>query len=103
MDVAISRSIACKPSGDIVAREIQGVIVILPLVSGIGDLEDELFTMNDTGKAIWQKLDGQRTLDDVIDELSAEYDAPEAEIQSDVIGLVEELMKRKMVVPIDQT
>lgn len=57
MDVAISCSTAFKPSGDVVAREIQSVIVILPLASGIGDLEDELFTMNDTGKAIWQRLD----------------------------------------------
>jgi len=41
-----------KPSGDVVAREIEGEIVIAPLVTGIGDMEDELFTLNDAGKAI---------------------------------------------------
>jgi len=29
------------------------------LVAGSGDREDELFTMNDTGKTIWDQLDGQ--------------------------------------------
>ena len=41
-----------SPSEDIVAREIEGELIIVPLVAGIGDMEDELFTMNDTGKAI---------------------------------------------------
>jgi hypothetical protein len=99
MSVGISRSAAYGKSDDVVAREIQGVIVIVPLVSGIGDMEDELFTLNDTGKAIWEKLDGRRTLDVVIQELSREYDGPASEIQTDVLGLVEELVKRKMVVP----
>ena len=52
-----------KPSGDVVAREIEGEIVIAPLVSGIGDMEDELFTLNDTGKAIWDKRNGRRRLE----------------------------------------
>ena len=42
------------PSEDIVAREIEGEIIIVPLVAGIGDMEDELYTLNDTGKAIMQ-------------------------------------------------
>jgi len=40
------------PSEDIVAREIEGEIVIIPLVSGIGDMEDELYTLNETARAI---------------------------------------------------
>ena len=55
-----------KPSDDVVAREIEGDLSIVPLVAGSGDVEDELFTLNDTGKAIWDKLDGQRSLADVV-------------------------------------
>ena len=51
------------PSGDVVAREIEGEIIIVPLVAGSGDMEDELFTLNDAGKAIWDQLDGRRSLD----------------------------------------
>ncbi|MCX6571628.1 MAG: PqqD family protein [Candidatus Aminicenantes bacterium] len=78
------------PSEDIVVREIEGEVVIVPLVSGIGDMEDELFTLNETGRDIWNKIDGSRTVAAVVRELAEEYDAP--------AGLLEELLVRKMVV-----
>jgi len=86
------------PSGDVVVREIEGELVIVPLVSGIGDIEDELLTLNETGKDVWTRLDGSKTLNTIIQELSGEYDAPAGEIQKDVLGLVTELVKRKMLV-----
>lgn len=86
------------PSDDIVAREIEGELIIVPLVSGIGDLDDELFTLNETGKAIWEQLDGKTNLSTVIARLSQDYDAPIGQIESDVLGLVEELVRRRMLV-----
>ena len=50
------------PSDDVVAREIEGELIIVPLVAGIGDMEDELFTLNETGKAVWKRLDGKENL-----------------------------------------
>lgn len=86
------------PSEDIVAREIEGELIIVPLVSGIGDLDDELFTLNDTGRAIWKQLDGTKTLQQVIDTLIEEYEAPAATINRDVLGLTEELLRRRMLI-----
>ncbi len=86
------------PSGEIVAREIEGEIIIVPLTSGIGDMEDELYTLNETARAIWRKLDGARSLREAAAELAAEFGAPIETIEQDVVGLVEELASRKMVV-----
>ena len=88
------------PSEDVVAREIEGELIIVPLVAGIGDMEDELFTMNETGKAIWDRLDGKKKLKDVLGELFAEFEAPAGEIEKDVIGLVDELVRRRILVEI---
>lgn len=88
------------PSDDIVAREIEGELIIVPLVAGIGDLEDELFTLNDTGKAIWDLLDGKRNLGDVTAELSEDYESTPGAIERDVLGLVEELVRRRMLVEV---
>jgi len=87
-----------RPSEDIVAREIEGELIIVPLVSGIGDLEDELYTLNETAKAIWDRLDGATSLRAVVAALAEEYDAPPEEIARDVCGLVGELLRRRMVV-----
>ena len=86
-----------NPSEKIVAREIEGEFIIVPLVAGIGDMDDEIFSLNETGKAIWSKLDGQNSLKAVIDSLSNEFDVPKKEIQQDVVGLINELVKRQML------
>jgi coenzyme PQQ biosynthesis protein PqqD len=88
------------PSEDIVAREIEGEIIIIPLVSGIADVDDELFTLNPSAKAIWNRLDGKATLRDIVVSLTEEYQAGAGEIEKDVLGLVEELAKRKMLVEV---
>lgn len=88
----------CVPSEDVVAREIEGDLILVPLVAGIGDTDDELYTLNETGKAIWSRLDGQRTLGAVVEELAAEFSATPGEIEKEVRGLVSELVRRKMVV-----
>ncbi len=85
------------PSDDVVAREIEGDLIIVPLTAGIGDAEDELYTLNKTGKAIWSRLDGARSLRQIASELADEYAAPPAEIEHDVAGLVSELVRRKML------
>jgi hypothetical protein len=87
-----------QPSEDVVAREIEGELIIVPLVAGIGDMEDELYTLNDTGKAIWDRLDGRSTLRALAAVLAEEYDAPLAEIEQDVLGLVRELLDRGILV-----
>jgi hypothetical protein len=98
VDTTVTLQSICAPSEDIVAREIEGELIIVPLVAGIGDAEDELYTLNPTGQAIWEKLDGARTLGQIADELTNEYDAPRADIEYDVLGMISELARRKMVI-----
>jgi hypothetical protein len=101
MDITVHRDGIYKVSEDVVARDIEGEIIIVPLIAGIGDLEDDLFTLNDTGKAIWDKLDGRRSLHEVISELSAGYQAAEGQIERDVLGLVQELVQRRILVAVE--
>jgi len=91
METKVDRDGAYAPSGDVVAREIEGELIIVPVTAGIGDADDELYTLNETGKDVWNRLDGRRSLNEIILELAAEYDAEEGVIAGDVVGLVEEL------------
>ena len=100
MRVRVDLGAIYLPSEDIVVREIEGELIIVPLVSGIGDMEDELFTLNETGRAIWEKMDGRKTLEDIVGDLTSEYEASPGEIERDVIGLAEELLKRRIIVAV---
>jgi hypothetical protein len=89
---------AYTPSEDVVARKIEGELIIVPLTSGIGDMDEEIYTLNETGKAIWEKLDSHRSLREVIEALKVEFNGDPEEIEGDVLGLMGELLKRRMVV-----
>jgi hypothetical protein len=86
-----------QPSDDVVAREIEGEIILVPLVSGMGDLEDELFTLNATGMAVWKLLDGKRSVKTVAALLAKKYKARPSVVEQDVAGLVTELAQRRML------
>jgi hypothetical protein len=85
-------------SSDVVTREIDGALIIVPLTSGVGDMEDDLFSMNETGTEIWNMLDGKKTVQEVVEALARQYRAEPAEIEQDVAGIVTELLKRRMLV-----
>ena len=96
MDNDVSLQKVYIPSEDIVAREIEGEVIIVPLVSGIGDMEDELYTLNETGQAIWKHLDVTRHLAEVAKELAEEFEGED--ITRDVLGFVGELVRRRILV-----
>ena len=97
MSPPLTLSTICASSDDIVGREIEGEIVIVPLVAGIGDADDELYTLNDTGRAIWQRLDGKRTLREVAASLLEEFAASEAELEADVLSFADEMARRSIL------
>jgi Coenzyme PQQ synthesis protein D (PqqD) len=94
METGVTLDTICASSDDVVAREIEGEIIIVPLVAGIGDDDDELYTLNESAHAIWRKLDGQRTLRDVAAVLAQEFGAPQAELEADVLGFAAEMARR---------
>jgi hypothetical protein len=98
MEIQMTMDAICTPSEDVVARMIEDELVIAPLVAGIGDMDDELYTMNETGKAIWSRLDGEKSLRTLAAELATEFSAPPGKIEKDLLGLMTELVRRKMVV-----
>jgi hypothetical protein len=103
MTKSIGTDIIFAHSNDVVAREIDGMLIIVPLTSGVGDMEDDLFSMNETGTAIWNMLDGRKTMKEIIAGLKKEYVAGPDEIARDIIGIVDELLKRRMIVEATST
>ncbi len=91
---------AYAPSEDIVARVIEGELILVPLVAGVGGEEDELLSFNETGRSVWQLLDGRRDLRSIASELAARYDAAPELVERDVLGLAGELLRRRMIVEV---
>ncbi len=58
----------------------------------------ETKVLNDVGTAIWNLLDGDRSVRDIVDEVKEIFsDAPEAEVCGDVVEFLRELEVREML------
>ena len=85
-------------STDVIFREIEGEFIILPFHSGVGNIEDDMYSLNNTGKDVWKRLNGKKTLGDIIKEISLEYNAPYKQIKEDVVSLMLNLLEKKIII-----
>ena len=55
-----------------VLRDVAGSCVVVPTGADINF--NGMISLNDTGKTLWQRLEAEATIDDLVDALTAEYD-----------------------------
>ena len=72
-------------SNDIIAKKIENEYIIVPLNSGVGDLDSEIYSLNQSGSILWEELDGKQTLNEIISKFVKKYDAPPKKILKDVM------------------
>ena len=68
---------------DIIAADMDGEVVMMDIVSG------KYYNLGRTGGAIWNLLESPKTLDELVDALTAEYDVDRATCKAQA----EEFMK----------
>jgi PqqD family protein of HPr-rel-A system len=70
---------------------VDGEAVVYDPVAG------EVHHLNATATVVWQCCDGRGTVDGLIDDLARTYDAPRAQVASDVGALLDELASRHLL------
>jgi hypothetical protein len=81
---------------NIVFRNIVGEAILVPVRKNLGDLES-IYALNETAARAWELLDGQRTLADIRDQITAEYEATPEEVGQDLLELFDQLVAIKAV------
>ena len=76
---------------DAVFRELDGEAVILDLETGL------YFGLNEVGARIWQLIDAHGDLRQVFEILRKEFDVADAQLQHDLVTLVEQLREKGLV------
>ena len=57
---------------NLMARNIAGETLIVPIRNSIGDL-NSIYTLNEVGARVWQLIDGQRSVNQIAAAISTEY------------------------------
>ena len=72
---------------DCVTREIAGETIIVPIKSRVGDL-DSIFTLNEVGTMIWQLIDGQRSIGQIVQAVRQTYAVEPEEATKDTFDFL---------------
>ncbi len=79
-------------STSIVTRKTGNEYVLVPITNNIADM-NSVYTLNETGAFIWEKIDGKRDLEEIITALINEYDIDHNSAESDVFSFIENMSK----------
>jgi hypothetical protein len=90
-EVADLQSVISK-SPSVVTRKTGNEVVIVPVVNDIADM-NSVYTLNETGAFIWELIDGKRTIQDLADALTSEYDTDRETANSDINSFIDEMKK----------
>ena len=76
---------------DIVFREIAGEFILVPIHHQASEA-DSIYVLNETGTRIWELVDGKRTLADIAEIITAEFDADDKTVSDDLLEYVAEMV-----------
>ena len=80
----------------LVTRDLAGEKIIVPVRGKVGDLNN-IYTLNTVANDIWNLLDGQRTVAQIVSRLEEEYDIDSATLVNDVSRTLDELSGEGLV------
>ena len=78
-------------SPDTVSRRLGDTAVLIRLTT------NRIYELNATGARLWDLLQTQQTLDEVVESLSAEFEGPREAIRADVEDLLRQLTAEGLV------
>lgn len=86
-----------RRSESVVSRKIGDDTVIVPVRAGVANLE-AVFTLNAVATTIWNRIDGQATLEELARVVTDEFDVSAASAAADVAEFVGLLSEKGLVV-----
>ncbi len=81
----------------IVARQIAGEMILVPIRQNVGDLES-IYMLNETARFAWQLFDGSHTLSEIRDQVTQEFNVEAATAGHDLLELIDDLQRVGAVV-----
>lgn len=85
-----------KRSSQVVTREMEGEMIVLPLYRSSKDLNC-IYTLNETATAVWELINDKRTIAQIKEEMLKTYDVSEEKVTKQLDGLIKDLKSIKAI------
>jgi hypothetical protein len=76
---------------NVVSRKIAGELFLVPVAGRLADMQ-RMFALTAVAEFIWDRLDGQRSLGDIRDDVLGCFEAEQKEIDADIEAFMTELI-----------
>jgi hypothetical protein len=84
---------------EVVSRKIEGELIIVPIRSGVGDL-NSLYTLNPVGSVLWDFMVEKHTVGEMVNRVCDEFEVTEVQAEQDIEAFLESLLEEKLVLSI---
>ena len=79
-----------------VQREVAGECILVPIRQQLLEV-NFLYILNETGAALWRRIDGTRSIRAILNELSNEYDVTSEQLEKDLATLIADLLSIRAI------
>ncbi len=87
---------------NLVTRSIAGETIIVPVRSGVSDLE-YVYTLNEVGSRIWALLDEGTPVSRIVGAICAEYDVTPEQASQDIAEVLRSLEAATLIHPVGES
>jgi coenzyme PQQ synthesis protein D (PqqD) len=81
---------------DFVSREVAGEFILVPIRRQLNEV-NSLYVLNETGAALWRRIDGKHAAREIIEDFSKEFDVTREQIEKDFNSLIEDLLSIRAI------
>lgn len=82
---------------ELVEREIEGEVLVIPIMAGVGDADANMYSFNEQGADIWKRIDGVRSVGEIADCLCQEYEVTREQALRETSVFLEDLLSRNLI------
>jgi Coenzyme PQQ synthesis protein D (PqqD) len=97
----ISQQARYERNHEVVCRKIEGELILVPIRSGVGDL-NSLYTLNPVGSLLWEFMTDGHTIDEMVERVCDEFEVTAPQAQQDIEAFLDSLMAEQLVQSVAQ-
>ncbi len=76
---------------NIIFRKIEDEYILVPMLASSDEVE-HIFNLNQVGADVWERIDGKKTVKDIVGALVMEYEGEPEEVEGDVIEFLNDIL-----------
>ena len=83
---------------EVVSRQIEGELVIVPIRRGVGDL-NSLYTLNRVGTTLWNFMTEEHTIPEMVTRVCDEFAVNQRDAERDILVFLDSMLEEKLIQP----